>query len=115
MAANARPKLVKGIVAAEPVSPPIEEAERGRSGRGRLWGLTNLPVHYDPPIKGGSYNCSAKANAGRTPASKLFSRNHSTVPVRGRRLLDQARLPLLSSSSFPLGSLELRSSRKTVV
>src|SRR2546428_1561836 len=51
MAADARPKLVKGIVAAEPVSPPIEEAERGRSGRGRLWGLTNLPVHYDPPIK----------------------------------------------------------------
>ncbi len=51
MVADARPKLVKGIVAAEPVSPPIEEAERGRSGPGRLWGLTNLPVHYDPPIK----------------------------------------------------------------
>src|SRR5467141_3271995 len=51
MAADARPKLVRGIVAAEPVSPPIEEAERGRSGPGRLWGLTNLPVHYDPPIK----------------------------------------------------------------
>ena len=32
-----------------------------------------------------------------------------------RRLLDQARLPLLSSSSFPLGVLELRSSRKTIV
>jgi len=32
-----------------------------------------------------------------------------------RRLFDQARLPLLSSSSFPLGPLELRSSRKTVV
>src|SRR5206468_11733023 len=31
--------------------PPIEEAERGRSGPGRLWGVTNLPVHYDPPIK----------------------------------------------------------------
>ena len=51
MAADARAKLVKGIVAAEPVSPPIEEAERGRSGPGRLWGVTNLPVHYDPPIK----------------------------------------------------------------
>jgi hypothetical protein len=32
-----------------------------------------------------------------------------------RRLLDQARLPRLSSSSFPLGVLELRSSRKTIV
>ena len=50
-AADLRPKLVKGIVAAEPVSPPIEEAERGRTGPGRLWGVTSLPMHYDPPIK----------------------------------------------------------------
>jgi pimeloyl-ACP methyl ester carboxylesterase len=48
--ADARPKLIKGIVAAEPVAPPIENAERGSTGPGRLWGLTNLPIHYDPPI-----------------------------------------------------------------
>jgi len=51
MAADARPKLVKAIVAAEPLAPPIENAERGSSGPGRLWGLTNLPVAYDPPVK----------------------------------------------------------------
>jgi len=49
--ADARPKLVKGILAAEPVAPPVENAERGSTGPGRLWGLTNLPIHYDPPIK----------------------------------------------------------------
>ena len=49
-AADMRPKLVRGIVAAEPLAPPIEDAERGRSGPARLWGLTNLPVHYDPPV-----------------------------------------------------------------
>ena len=49
--ADARSKLVKGIVAAEPVAPPIENAERGATGPGRLWGLTNLPIHYDPPIQ----------------------------------------------------------------
>lgn len=48
--ADARPKLVKGIVAVEPVAPPIENAERGATGPGRIWGLTNLLVHYDPPI-----------------------------------------------------------------
>jgi pimeloyl-ACP methyl ester carboxylesterase len=52
--ADARPKLIKGIVAAEPVAPPVEEAERGRTGPGRIWGLTNLPVHYDPPINDAS-------------------------------------------------------------
>ena len=49
--ADARPKFVKGIVAAEPVAPPIANAERGATGPGRLWGLTNLPIQYDPPIK----------------------------------------------------------------
>jgi pimeloyl-ACP methyl ester carboxylesterase len=49
--ADARPKLVKGILAAEPVAPPVENAERGATGPGRLWGVTSLPIHYDPPIK----------------------------------------------------------------
>jgi len=49
--ADSRPKHVKGIIAAEPVAPPIENAERGTSGPGRLWGLANLPIRYDPPIK----------------------------------------------------------------
>ena len=49
--ADSRAKLVKGIIAAEPVAPPIENAERGAAGPGRLWGLTNLPIRYDPPIK----------------------------------------------------------------
>jgi pimeloyl-ACP methyl ester carboxylesterase len=49
--ADARSKLIKGIIAVEPVAPPIENAERGATGPGRVWGLTNLPVHYDPPIE----------------------------------------------------------------
>jgi pimeloyl-ACP methyl ester carboxylesterase len=49
--ADARPKLVKAILAAEPVAPPVENAERGSTGPGRLWGVTSLPIHYDPPIK----------------------------------------------------------------
>jgi pimeloyl-ACP methyl ester carboxylesterase len=54
LAADARPKLVKGIIAAEPVAPPIENAERGATGPGRAWGLTNIPITYDPPIKNAS-------------------------------------------------------------
>ncbi len=48
--ADQRSNMVKGVLAVEPVAPPIENAERGATGPGRLWGLTNLPVHYDPPI-----------------------------------------------------------------
>jgi hypothetical protein len=42
--------VIKGIVAAEPVAPPIVNEERGQTGPGRLWGLSNLPVHYEPPV-----------------------------------------------------------------
>jgi len=55
--ADARPKLVKGIIAAEPVAPPMENAERRAPGNytpGRLWGVTNSPIAYDPPIKSAS-------------------------------------------------------------
>jgi pimeloyl-ACP methyl ester carboxylesterase len=51
LAADARPKLIKGIIAAEPWAPPIENSERGQTGPGRLWGLSNLPLHYDPPVE----------------------------------------------------------------
>ena len=54
LVADARPKLVKGIIAAEPIAPPIENAERGATGPGRLWGLTNMPMTYDPPVKDAS-------------------------------------------------------------
>ncbi|NML43889.1 alpha/beta fold hydrolase [Ramlibacter sp. G-1-2-2] len=40
--ADARPGLVKGIVALEPQGPPIE-------GKRLLWGLTDIPLTYDPP------------------------------------------------------------------
>jgi len=55
--ADLRPKLVKGIVAAEPVSPPMENTERRAPGTytpGRLWGVTNSAIAYDPPVKDAS-------------------------------------------------------------
>jgi len=49
--ADARPKLIKAIIAAEPWGPPIENAELDATGPGHIWGLTNFPMQYDPPIK----------------------------------------------------------------
>jgi pimeloyl-ACP methyl ester carboxylesterase len=50
LVADARPHLVKAILAPEPVAPPIENAERGSTGPGRLWGVTNSFIHYEPPV-----------------------------------------------------------------
>ena len=51
VAADARPKLIKAIIAAEPWAPPIQNSELGQTGPARLWGLSNLPLHYYPPVK----------------------------------------------------------------
>ncbi len=51
LAADERPKIIKAILAPEPWAPPVENAELDARGPGRIWGLTNFPVHYDPPIK----------------------------------------------------------------
>jgi pimeloyl-ACP methyl ester carboxylesterase len=46
LAADARPGMVKAIVAVEPIGPPFA----GLPGLGALeWGLTAVPVAYDPP------------------------------------------------------------------
>jgi pimeloyl-ACP methyl ester carboxylesterase len=46
--ADARPGLVKGIVAVEPVGPPfVEGLLDGRHGL--PWGITAIPLTYDPP------------------------------------------------------------------
>ena len=47
--ADARPQLVKGIVAAEPSGPPLRNAVFGTEP-GRLWGVTDIPMTYDPPL-----------------------------------------------------------------
>jgi pimeloyl-ACP methyl ester carboxylesterase len=46
--ADARPKLVKGIAAVEPLGPPFQDEVSG-TGKARAWGLTDIPMSYDPP------------------------------------------------------------------
>lgn len=46
--AEARPSLVKAVVALEPSGPPFENAIVSE-GPGRIWGVADLPLTYDPP------------------------------------------------------------------
>ncbi|HEY7486730.1 MAG TPA: alpha/beta hydrolase [Streptosporangiaceae bacterium] len=47
LVADARPDLVKAIVAVEPIGPAFTELP----GMGALsWGLTSIPITYDPPV-----------------------------------------------------------------
>jgi pimeloyl-ACP methyl ester carboxylesterase len=48
--ADARPQLVKAVVAVEPSGPPFEATIIG-TGKARAWGPTDIPITYDPPVK----------------------------------------------------------------
>jgi pimeloyl-ACP methyl ester carboxylesterase len=47
--ADARPQLVKAIVAVEPSGPPFEN-HINATGRARPWGPTEIRLTYDPPV-----------------------------------------------------------------
>lgn len=53
--ADARPAQVKGIVTVEPAAPPIKGVDTAKvtynGGGGLSWGVSNDPIHYDPPIQ----------------------------------------------------------------
>lgn len=47
--ADARPNLTKGLILLEPTGPPFQEAVFG-SGSARKWGLTDIPLNYEPTV-----------------------------------------------------------------
>ena len=47
--ADARPKLVKAVVAVEPAGPPFQNAVLS-ADKARAWGVTDIPITYDPPV-----------------------------------------------------------------
>jgi pimeloyl-ACP methyl ester carboxylesterase len=49
LVADARPKLVKAVIAVEPTGPPFENAVFDRK-KARAWGVTDIPITYDPPV-----------------------------------------------------------------
>jgi pimeloyl-ACP methyl ester carboxylesterase len=87
--ADARPNLVKAIVAVEPAGPPFEDTVL-REGPARPWGLTDIPITYDPPaadpaeLKGDRQEAPDAAQLARCREQRSPSRrlpNLASVPV----------------------------------
>lgn len=84
--ADARPKLVKGIVAVEPQGPPFQNAVTGED-RARPWGITDIPIAYDPPARTpGEIKAVREAAAdgpGLTPCWKQAGPPRQLANLRG--------------------------------
>jgi pimeloyl-ACP methyl ester carboxylesterase len=98
--ADARPQLVKALVALESEGPPFENYAgppfdpsyiRPAANRNRPFGLTLLPIAYDPPI-GDDASLLVRRNVS-APDAKLSSCILQAEPAR--RLVNLARVPVL--------------------
>jgi pimeloyl-ACP methyl ester carboxylesterase len=95
--ADARPQLVKGIVAVEPNGPPVKTVNNigapnwfTEGADSREFGITDVPLAYDPPLKDGEKLNFVKQDkpdapdvvacwSQAAPARKLT--NLATIPV----------------------------------
>jgi pimeloyl-ACP methyl ester carboxylesterase len=77
--ADARPNLVKGIVAIEPSGPPFENTIIG-TGKGRAWGPADIALTYDPPVKDPSEISVKREDKPDNP--NMFTCWMQTTPAR---------------------------------
>ncbi|KAL8788497.1 MAG: hypothetical protein Q9195_007274 [Heterodermia aff. obscurata] len=91
VAGDARPDLVKGIVAIEPEGPPFESERFGASGPTRVYGVTRLPLHYFPPVQ--DPNRDLKTVVAPPSGPDLSSCTLQAEPPR--RLVSLARVPVV--------------------
>jgi pimeloyl-ACP methyl ester carboxylesterase len=94
--ADARPNLVKAILTAEPGGPPIQTVDPAKqeyTGKPNfVWGVTSLPVKYDPPISDAKelqVELEAKADGpGIVPCWLQKEPAHKLVNLQGIPVLD---------------------------
>jgi pimeloyl-ACP methyl ester carboxylesterase len=98
--ADSRPELVKALVALESESPPFENYAsnpfdpsyiRPAANRNRPFGLTLLPIAYDPPI-GEDASLLVRQNVS-APSADLSSCILQAEPAR--RLVNLSKVPVL--------------------
>ena len=87
--ADARPQLVKGVIAIEPSGPPFE-ATIIATGKARAWGPTDIPLTYDPPVKDPS-ELAVEREAAEDP--ELFACWMQKAPAR--QLVNLKHIPVV--------------------
>jgi len=99
--ADSRPKAVKGIVAIEPSGPPFQNAVTNEN-KARPWGLTDIPVTYDPPVKTPA-ELSAVQEAKADGPGMIRCWKQAGTPRRLARLQGIPVLILTSEASYHSG------------
>jgi hypothetical protein len=81
LAADARPHLVKGIIAVEPNGPAFQGTHPHDGSKARQWGLTDVPMAFEPPIKDPSELHLITTSASEKDRSAVVLQNESEGQV----------------------------------
>jgi pimeloyl-ACP methyl ester carboxylesterase len=90
--ADARPQLVKAVLAIEPSGPPFENTIIS-TGKARAFGVSDIPITYDPPIKDVSELLIERQPDPDGP--DLYACRLQTAPAPIRRLVNLINIPVL--------------------
>jgi pimeloyl-ACP methyl ester carboxylesterase len=100
--ADARPGLVKAILAVEPSGPPVHDIENlgapdwfKDAERTKISGLGDVPIAYDPPLGPGQALAFVRAGAAARPDLVRCWRQEEPA----RKLINLARIPVLIVTS----------------
>jgi pimeloyl-ACP methyl ester carboxylesterase len=100
--ADARPNLVKAILAVEPSGPPVHDIENlgppdwfKDAERTKISGLGDIPIGYDPPLAGDQTLAFVRADAPARPDLVRCWRQQEPA----RKLPNLARIPVLIVTS----------------
>ena len=89
--ADARPELVKAIVAIEPSGPPFQSTIV-KDPTVKIYGITDIPMSYDPPADA---TIGGKAPLQTQEHPALNGRNFFLQQEPARRLKNLSRIPVL--------------------
>jgi pimeloyl-ACP methyl ester carboxylesterase len=92
--ADARPALVKAIMAIEPSGPPFHNVAPGNP-KARAWGITDIPVRYDPAVSDPTELQTQKQSA--PDAEGLVACTLQREPAR--KLVQFAKIPVLITTA----------------
>jgi pimeloyl-ACP methyl ester carboxylesterase len=100
--ADARPNLVKAILAVEPSGPPVHDIENlgapdwfKDAERTKISGLGDIPITYDPPLRAGETLAFVRADASLKADLVRCWRQQEPA----RKLVNLAKIPVLVVTS----------------
>ncbi|RCI17067.1 hypothetical protein L249_1796 [Ophiocordyceps polyrhachis-furcata BCC 54312] len=95
--ADARPRLVRAMILIEPSGPPFRD---GFTGSARRWGLADVPLAYDPPVRDPVHDLVRESHPSPDADHTSCTLQAGKSPRRLVNLADKPILVVTSESSY---------------